>query len=230
MYYYFDPTWFWLLPGIILSAVASILVNRTFAKYSDVRASSGATAAQVSASMLRDAGLSDVQVLPVSGNLTDNYNPQKRTLNLSQPVYNSDSISALGVAAHEAGHALQDATNYAPLKLRSAMVPVTTLTSNAAVPLFLVGLLFSWQPLVNIGIICFAVAVVFSLVTLPVEFNASSRALAALESGGFLTREENAQAKKVLQAAALTYVASALTAILQLVRLLALSGNNRRRN
>lgn len=228
--YYFDTTWLLILPGLILSLVASALVNSTFAKYSKVRASSGATAAEVCRAMLKEVNVDDVSIARVGGNLTDNYNPRDRTLYLSQNVYDGDSISALGVAAHEAGHAIQDAYQYKPLRLRSAMVPITNLTSNAAVPLFLLGLILSWEPLVTVGIICFSVAVVFSLLTLPVEFNASNRALYALESGGFLTREENELAKKVLRAAALTYVASALTAVLQLLRLLMISGRGRSRD
>lgn len=224
---FYDPTWLWVLPGLILAMIASGLVNSTYAKYAKVRAASGLTAAQVAYDIMQQAGVTDVTVEPVAGNLTDHYDPRTRTLRLSKGTYGSDSIAALGVAAHEAGHAIQDAQQYAPLKLRSAMVPVTNFTSNAAVPLFILGLVLAWEPLVTVGIICFAVAVAFSLVTLPVEFNASSRALYALEGGGFLTREESDKASKVLRAAALTYVASALTAILQLLRLLALSGRRR---
>lgn len=228
--FYFDSTILWILPGILLAAVASMLVQSTYRKYAKDYAGSGMTAAQVARSILHDHGVDDVAIEQVSGNLTDHYDPRSRTLRLSSETFHSSSISALGVAAHEAGHALQDAYQYAPLRLRSAMVPVTSLTSNVAPWLFILGLVFSWDPLVNIGILCFAVAVVFSLITLPVEFNASDRALQALEGGGYLTREENEKAGKVLRAAALTYVASALTAILNLVRLLAISGRGRRRN
>lgn len=230
MFYYNDPTWLWVLPGIILAMIASAMVNSAYRKYAKVHAQSGMTAAQVAQQMMRDAGADDVRVEAVQGRLTDHYDPRSKVLRLSQEVYGSTSISALGIAAHEAGHAIQHAQAYGALSLRTNMVPVTQFASHAAVPLFIGGLVLSWEPLVWLGVAFFAVAVVFSLITLPVEFNASSRAIYALESGGYLTREENEGAKKVLRAAALTYVASALTAILQLIRLLTLAGGRSSRD
>ena len=180
--------------------------------------------------MLDSAGLNDVAIERVSGNLSDHYDPSDRVLRLSDSVHSSTSIAALGVAAHETGHALQDLDGYAPLKLRTAIVPAVGFGSNLSWPIFLVGLIFSWQPLLLAGIILFALAVVFSLVTLPVEFNASKRALSTLSSGGYLDSEEMEGANKVLRAAAMTYVAAAVGAILQLLRLLLLAGGARRRN
>lgn len=223
-YSYFDSTWLIILPGLLIALWAQAKVNSTFAKYSKVPSNSGITGAMVARYMLDAAGLSDVPVNRVSGRLSDHYDPTKRTLNLSDGVYASSSIAALGVAAHECGHALQDLEGYAPLKLRGAIVPVVGIGSNLSWPIFLMGLIFSWKPLLLAGIILFSLTVLFTLVTLPVEFNASSRALMALESGNYLRGEELDGARKVLSAAALTYVASALNAILQLLRLLVLAG------
>ncbi len=229
--FYMDSTWLILIPGLLLSMLASSLVNGTYRKYAKVRANSGITGAQMAQEMLRQGGAGDVRVEPVAGQLTDHYDPRDRVLRLSEGVYGSDSVAALGIAAHETGHALQHHEEYAPLILRTNIVPAISLTSNAAVPLFMLGLILSFQPLLWIGIICFAAALVFSLITLPVEFNASSRAVHALEAGGFLTGEENRGAKKVLNAAAMTYVAAALMALLNLVRFVALAnGSSRRRN
>ena len=169
-------------------------------------------------------GLREVRIEQVRGSLTDHYDPRSRVLRLSESTYHSNSVAAIGVAAHECGHALQDAEGYAPLKIRGALVPVANFGSSASWILILLGIFFSAANLISIGVLAFAAVVVFQLVTLPVEFNASNRALAALEGGGFLTRDEVAQTNKVLRAAALTYVAAALTAVLQLLRLLLLFG------
>lgn len=224
-----------LLPAMILSLYAQSKVNSTFRKYEKTRNAFGLTGAQVAQRLLQAAGIYDVQIQPVRGSLTDHYDPSHKVLRLSESVYNSTSLSAVGVAAHETGHAVQHANGYAPLKIRSALVPVTNLGSRAAMPLILIGILFGFQQgseignmLVQLGIIFFSFAVVFSLVTLPVEFNASSRAVKMLDEYGILSGEEISPVKKVLRAAALTYVASAAVAIAQLLRLLLLFG--RRRN
>lgn len=227
-YYYFDPTMLIVLPGLLLALWAQFRTQSVFTKYSKVNAQSGMTAAQVAEDMLRQNGITDVTVQRIGGNLTDNYDPRNNVLSLSSTVYGSSSLSALGVAAHEVGHVLQHYDQYAPLKIRSAFVPVAQLGSYAAVPLFILGLLMSWEPLMWAGIIVFIAVVLFYLVTLPVEYNASGRAIAALETGGYLTREETVPARKVLNAAGLTYVAAALQAFLQLLRLLVLSGGRRR--
>ncbi len=228
--FYFDWTMILIIPGMLLAALASYWVKSAYAKYGQIPAKCGLTAAQVAQQLLQQNNCGNVTVDQIAGSLTDNYDPRNQSLHLSQTVYGSSSIAALGVAAHECGHAMQHEGEYGPLMLRSFIVPAVNITSGAAMPLFFAGLLFSWQPLVTIGILCFAVAVFFSLVTLPVELNASRRALVALESTGYLTPEENEGAKKVLRAAAMTYVASALTAILQLARLLLISNSNRRRD
>jgi Zn-dependent membrane protease YugP len=228
--FYMDSTMLLIIPGLLLSMLASFWVNNTYRRYAQVRAAAGLTAAQAAEDMLRRGGAQDVRVERIAGELTDHYDPRDRVLRLSDGVYGSTSVAALGIAAHEAGHALQHLEEYAPLTLRTAIVPAISVTSGAAAPLFILGMVLSWQPLLWIGILCFAAAVLFSLITLPVEFNASHRALLALESGGYLTRQENAGARKVLNAAAMTYVASALTALLQLLRFVLLAGNSRRRS
>lgn len=227
---YFDPTMLIVLPGLLLALWAQFHVQSVFSRYSKVQAQSGLTAAQVAEDMLRQNGITDIAVQRIAGNLTDNYNPQTGVLSLSSTVYDSTSLSALGVAAHEVGHVFQHYDQYAPLKLRSAFVPVAQIGSYAAVPLFLLGLIMSWEPLLWAGIIVFMAVVLFYLVTLPVEFNASSRAVAALETDGYLTREEAGPARKVLNAAGITYIAAALQAFLQLLRLLVLAGGRRRNN
>jgi Zn-dependent membrane protease YugP len=227
---YMDSTFLLIIPGLLLSALASFLVKSTYRKYSKVRASAGLTAAQTAEQILRQGGAQDVRVERVPGELTDHYDPRDNVLRLSQGVFDSTSVAALGIAAHEAGHALQRHEEYAPLSMRTAIVPAISLTSNAAGPLFLLGLLLSWQPLLWIGILCFAGALLFSLITLPVEFDASRRAVYALEAGGFLSREENQGARKVLTAAAMTYVATALMAFLQLARMLMIASGSRRRD
>ena len=207
---------------------AQFRVSSTFSRFSKVRASSGMTATQMAEQLLHAEGVYDVSVERTRGNLTDHYDPKNMVLRLSDSTANSTSVAALGVAAHEAGHVLQHRDGYAPLMLRTAAVPVVNIGSNLSWPLFLVGLIFSWEPLLYAGIALFALAVLFALITLPVEFNASKRALAALEANGYLQPgEEMRGAKKVLSAAAMTYVASAFMAIMQLLRLLAIAGARR---
>lgn len=228
--FFYDWTFLIVLPGLILALIAQAGVSGTFARFQRVPARIGLTGAMLARRMLDSRGLNDISIERVSGNLSDHYDPSERVLRLSDAVYGSTSIAALGVAAHETGHALQDQEHYAPLKLRTAIVPAVGFGSNLSWPIFLAGLIFSWEPLLLAGIILFALAVLFSLITLPVEFNASSRALAALSSGGYLDADEMDGAGKVLRAAAMTYVAAAVGAILQLVRLLLLAGVGRRRD
>lgn len=224
--FFFDPTFILLIPALILAFYAQSKVKGTFSRYSNVRASRGLTGEEVARALLDMRGLGDVPVEAVKGSLSDHYDPRSRKLRLSEPVFTSDSVAALGVAAHETGHALQHADNYGPLMIRSTIVPVTSFGSFLAFPLFLIGFLFSnsvgW--LMDVGIIFFSGAVAFSLITLPVEFNASSRAIALLREGGYLTEKELPHAQAVLKAAAWTYVAAATMAITQLVRLLILRG------
>ncbi len=228
--FYFDPTFFLLIPGMILAAWAQYKVSSAFRKYSQVQARCGMTGAQLAQKLLSDAGIDGVRVAAVAGELTDNFNPETNTLSLSQDVYGSRSIAALGVAAHECGHVMQKAEHYGPLGLRSWIVPSVQIGSGLSWPIFLAGLVFSWRPLLLAGIILFSLTVVFTLVTLPVEFNASGRALRVLEGDGVLDAGEMKGARAVLGAAAMTYVASALSAVLQLARLLLLANNNRRRD
>ena len=227
--YYYDPTYLLLIPGLILALVAQVLVSSAFSKWSGVQSRTGVTGAELARRILDLNGCEDVRIERVPGKLTDNFDPENGVLRLSDEVYGSRSVAALGVAAHESGHAIQDAQDYAPLRIRSRLVPVANIGSQAAMPLFLLGIVFSWEPLVRIGIYCLALAVLFSLVTLPVEFNASGRAVAILDAGG-LPEDELAGVKAVLRAAALTYVASALQALLQLARLILLSQSRRRRD
>ena len=228
MFFYYDWTMLLLIPGILLSLWASARVKSAYAKYSRVHASCRMTGAEVAQHMLHSEGVYDVNIEVVGGNLTDHYDPSTRTLRLSQGVANSTSLASLGVAAHETGHALQHRDAYAPLVLRTAAVPTVNIGSNLSWPLVLAGMIFSWEPLITIGILLFSLTVLFTLITLPVEFNASSRAMNALASGGYLTESELPGAKNVLSAAAMTYVAAALNAILQLLRLLVLTGRTRR--
>ncbi len=226
--FFYDWTYILLIPALILSMWAQFRVSSTFSRFSKVRASSGMTATQMAEQLLHAEGVYDVSVERTRGNLTDHYDPKNMVLRLSDSTANSTSVAALGVAAHEAGHVLQHRDGYAPLMLRTAAVPVVNIGSNLSWPLFVVGLIFSWDPLLYAGIALFALAVLFALITLPVEFNASKRALAALEANGYLQPgEEMRGAKKVLSAAAMTYVASAFMAIMQLLRLLAIAGARR---
>ena len=232
-YYYYDWTYLLVLIGVVVCMAASSRVRSVFSRYSRVRSHSGMTGKEAAEQILRRNGIYDVQVIHIPGNLTDHYNPGKKTLGLSDSVYNSSSVAAIGVAAHECGHAVQHAVGYAPLTIRGALVPAANFGSALSWPLILVGLLMNSQMsamLINLGILLFSAAVLFQIVTLPVEFNASGRAVKVLESSGMLYPEEVGDVKKVLRAAALTYVASALTAILQLVRLLVISGVGRNRD
>ena len=233
MYYpmYFDPTYFLVLIGVVLSLLASGRVKSTFAKYSQVRNSRGLTGAQAAEQVLHTAGIYDVRIEHVGGNLTDHYDPRTKVLRLSDSVYGQTSVAAVGVAAHECGHAIQHANGYAPLKLSSTLVPIANFGSKLAWPLIIFGLFISGESsrlLINAGIIAFLGAVLFQLITLPVEFNASNRAIRMIADSGMMYGEEIKGAKKVLGAAALTYVASAATAILQLLRILILTGGRRR--
>ena len=225
--FYWDWTMILVIPGLLLGLWAQMRVSSAFRKYSAVHARSGMSAEDVARSMLNQAGCGNVSIRSVSGNLTDHYDPRNNTLRLSDGVYGSSSVAAIGIAAHECGHAMQQHEGYAPLVLRSALVPVVNLGSNLYFPIFLLGLLFSWEPLIYVGIACFALTLVFSLVTLPVEFNASGRALRVLDQQGYLSSEEIDGARAVLNAAAMTYVAAAISSLLQLVRLLIIARDRR---
>ena len=229
--YYFDPTYILVFIGVVLSLLASGLVKSTFSKYSQKGNVRGITGAEAAEQVLHRAGIYDVRIEHVSGNLTDHYDPRTKVLRLSDSVYRSTSVAAVGVAAHECGHAIQHANGYAPLKLRSTLVPIANFGSKIAWPLILIGLLFGSQSsnlLIEIGIIAFSAAVLFQLITLPVEFNASNRAICMISDTGILQGNEITAARKVLNAAALTYVASAATAILQLLRIILITGGRRR--
>ena len=230
-YYYYDWTYLLVLIGVVICMAASSRVRSVFSRYSRVRSHSGMTGKEAAEQILRRNGIYDVQVIHIPGNLTDHYNPGKKTLGLSDSVYNSSSVAAIGVAAHECGHAVQHAVGYAPLSIRGALVPVANFGSALSWPLILVGLLMNSQMsalLINLGILLFSAAVLFQIVTLPVEFNASGRAVKVLESSGMLYPDEVGDVKKVLRAAALTYVAGAASMILQFLRLIIIGG--RRRN
>ncbi len=221
---FFDPTMIILIPGLLLSMYAQFRVQSTFAKYMLVRSSTGISGAEAARRLLETARINDVAVEMTKGSLTDHYDPKKKVVRLSESVYNGSSLASLGVAAHEVGHAIQHDTGYAPLSIRSSIVPVVNITSTMAFPLLILGIIMSIKSLVWVGIYAFSAVVVFQLITLPVEFNASSRALANLEQAGILYGDEVTGAKRVLNAAALTYVAAAVVSILQLVRLLAIAG------
>ena len=230
MYYRMDPTYVLVLIGVVLSLLASARVKSTFAKYERIRNSAGLTGRDAAERILHGSGIYDVRIERVSGNLTDHYDPRNKVLRLSDSTYHSMSVSAVGVAAHECGHAIQHAVNYAPIRWRGALVPVANFGSTIAWPLIMIGLFITGDSsslLINLGIIAFSFAVLFHLVTLPVEFNASNRAIRILGSNGMMSQEEVGSVKKVLGAAALTYVASAATAILQLLRILILTGGRR---
>lgn len=225
--FYYDRTYILLIIGMLLSLAASAKLKSTFARYRSVRNASGLTGEQAARRILQAAGITDVQVRAVHGSLTDHYDPRTKTVNLSQDIYGQTSLAAVGVAAHECGHAIQHATHYAPLEIRSAIVPAVNLGSQLSWPLFFIGLIMSIRPLIAAGIVLFSLAVLFQLVTLPVEINASSRALHMLEATGILGSDENRGARKVLTAAAMTYVAALAGSVLQLFRLLILAGGRR---
>ncbi len=218
--FYWDWTYFLMIPGLLLGLWAQAQVKGAYAAYSRKPTRMGRPACEVVAELLRRNGNDRVRIARTSGQLTDHYNPADETLNLSEGVYGSASVAALGIAAHEAGHAMQKLEGYAPLQLRSAVVPVVNIGSSLSTPLFILGLIFSWKPLVTVGIVLFSLSVLFALVTLPVEFNASQRAVRMLAEGGYVTQEEEDGVRKVLRAAALTYVAAAVTSLLSLLRLL----------
>ena len=230
-YYYWDPTYILVVIGAVICMIASARVKGTFNKYSQLRSMSGMNGAQVAQRVLQAAGIYDVQVRHVSGSLTDHYDPRTKTVNLSDPVYNATSVAALGVAAHECGHAIQHAKSYAPLSIRSALVPIANFGSMLAWPVILIGLLFNTRSsglIIDIGILLFSAAVLFQLVTLPVEFDASRRALVMLRTQGILADDELKYTRRVLKSAALTYVASAAAAILQLLRIILITTGRRR--
>jgi len=220
--FFWDPTFILLIPALILAVYAQSKVRTAYRKYSQIRNAYGLTGAQAAAELLRLNGIFDVEVEEVAGELSDHYDPRSKKLRLSSGNYRSDSLAAVSVAAHEVGHAIQHATGYIPLQIRHAILPVTSLGSWLAFPLFFMGLLFSAPSLMDLGIIFFTGVVLFHVVTLPVEFNASHRALKQLLSHGFLTETEVRGAQKVLNAAALTYVAAATMALLNLIRLIIL--------
>ena len=226
--FYFDWTYFLIIPGMLLGIWAQLKVKGAYAEYSRIPTRLGRSAASVVDELLHRNGNNKVRIGRVNGELTDHYNPSNETLNLSTGVYDSASIAALGIAAHEAGHAMQKHEGYAPLALRTAIVPAVNICSSLSTPLFFLGLVMAWEPLTTLGIILFAASTVFALVTLPVEFNASRRAVAMLTAGGYVSGEEERGVRKVLNAAALTYVAAAVTSLLSLLRLVLLA--NRRRD
>jgi Zn-dependent membrane protease YugP len=228
MFFWYDPTYLLLIPALLFAFYAQSKVSGTFQRYLRVYASSGLTGAQVARRLLDSNGLYDVAVEQVGGHLTDHYDPRRKVLRLSPAVYSGTSVAALGVAAHETGHAVQHAQNYVPLGIRNNLFPVASIGSQMAFPLFVLGLFFQWDTLMLVGIWFFIAALAFQIVTLPVEFNASRRAIALLSSGGYITSSELPHAKAVLDAAALTYVSAVAMAASQLIRLLIL--RNSRRN
>lgn len=231
MGFMWDPTYFLVIIGMLLCLGASALVNSTMNKYSKVRNMSGITGAEAARRILNNEGLYNVQIECISDNKGDHYDPRTNTVRLSAQNFNNPSVTAVGVAAHECGHAIQHAKGYTPLNIRSALVPVVNIGSTIGMPLILLGVLLSWnQTLIQIGIWAFALTVLFQLVTLPVEFNASRRAVQRVEKYGLLTEAESTECKKVLRAAAMTYVAAAASSALQLLRLVLLFGGNRRRD
>lgn len=228
---FYDSTMLLLLPALLLALLAQSWMKSAYNKYSKIRTQAGIPASQAVQKILYDNGNYEVSVIPTQGTLTDHYDPRKEVLSLSEGVYDSASVAALGIAAHEAGHAMQKKDGYAALSLRTLAVPAVNFGSALSMPIFILGLVMSWQPLLIAGIALFALTVLFSLITLPVEFNASRRAIQMLNASGLITREEEAGVRKVLTAAAMTYVASAIGALLQLFRLILLSkGASRRRN
>lgn len=232
MYYpmFYDPTYILVMIGVVICLLASAKMNSTFSKYSRVRSHSGMTGKEAAEALLHREGIYDVRVEYVAGNLTDHYDPRSKVLRLSDATYQQTSVAAIGVAAHECGHAIQHARGYAPLSIRSALVPVANFGSSIAWPLIIIGLIMNSQTsqlFLNLGVIAFSMAVLFQIVTLPVEFNASRRALKILGNTGMLYPDEVRETRKVLTAAALTYVAGAASAILQLLRLFMISNSRR---
>jgi Zn-dependent membrane protease YugP len=228
--FWYDTTYILVLIGALISFIASINVNSTYKRYSRIGNSRGITSQQAAEAILHSAGIYDVRIERIRGNLTDHYSPNEKVLRLSDSVYGSTSVAAIGVAAHECGHAIQHQVGYAPLKLRSASVPIANIGSKLSWPLILLGWIFGYYGLAEIGVLLFTFVVIFQLITLPVEFNASSRALKVLNQQNMLFGDEMTGARKVLTAAALTYVAALFSAVLQLLRLILLTqGGGRRR-
>ena len=228
-WFYFDWTMLIVLPALVFSVWAQINVKSTFDKYSKIRTKRGYTGADAARRVLNENGLFDVSIERVQGHLTDHYDPRANVIRLSESVYSSSNAAAIGVACHEAGHAVQHAKGYFPIKVRMAIIPMTQFGSALAMPIFFIGLLFAMDALLSLGIVLYATVALFQLITLPVEFNASARALEAIGSSGMFDAEEKKAARRVLTAAALTYVAALASSLLTLLRLLVLA-NGRRRN
>ena len=227
-FYGFDWTYLvFVIPAIVLSLWAQIKVSSTFKKYSSVPSDGGMTGADAVRMVLEQNGVTNVQIVPVNGSLTDHYDPKDNVIRLSEPVYAAKTASAVGVAAHEAGHAVQYARGYSPIKLRAAIIPISKVGSPLALPLVIIGLLFSWHPLAYAGVILFGTAVLFQLVTLPVEFNASRRAVECLSSSGRISEDGIKASKKVLTAAAMTYVAALFVALGNMIRLILIVGRRK---
>ncbi len=226
--YFYDWTYFLVLIGAVISMIASSKVKSTYAKYGKVGSHGGMTATEAARTILDNAGLRHVRIERIAGDLTDHYSPKEMILRLSDTTINSTSIAAIGVAAHECGHAIQHAEHYAPLSIRNAIVPVVNLGSKLSWPMILLGVLFGFTGFLDLGILLFSLSLIFQLITLPVEFNASSRALQILDHSNMLYDEELRGAKKVLSAAAMTYVAAAIATLLSLLRLIILFGGRRR--
>lgn len=226
-FFYYDSTYVLVLIGAIISMIASARVKSTYAKYGKVRSHSGMTATDAARMILDNAGLRHVRIERVSGDLTDHYSPKEQVLRLSDTTINSGSIAAIGVAAHECGHAIQHSQHYAPLSIRNAIVPVVNLGSTLSWPMVLLGLIFGFTGFFKVGILLFSFSLIFQIITLPVEFNASSRAIAILENSGMLYEDELKGARKVLSAAAMTYVAAVVATLLSLLRLIILFGGRR---
>lgn len=228
MYWYYDSTYILVVIGVIISLIASLGVKGTFSKYSKVRSAYGLTGREVAERILYRSGITDVSIERISGNLTDHYSPREKVLRLSDTVYNSTSVAAIGVAAHEVGHAIQHHKGYAPIKVRDTIIPVVNIGQSLSIPLIVLGLFFSWSGLISLGIILFSFALIFQIITLPIEFNASRRAIRILGDESILVNQELKGARAVLTAAALTYVAAVISSALQLLRLVMLA--NRRRD
>lgn len=226
-YFAYYMTGFVMIPVLIFSVICQILVNNRFKKYSRIPNSRGLSGAEAAYRLLQLNGITDVRIKRISGNLTDHYNSSTKEICLSDAVYESRSIAAVGIACHEAGHACQHAESYFPLKIRNAVIPITKFGSTLGIPLVLLGVFFTFEPLVYAGIILYSAVALFQLITLPVEFNASSRALRTINENGFLVGEENSGARKVLSAAALTYVAALASSLATLFRLILISGRRR---
>ncbi|HIW85394.1 MAG TPA: zinc metallopeptidase [Candidatus Eubacterium faecipullorum] len=225
--YIYYLTGFIMIPVVIFAFICQIKVNSNYKKYSKIRNARNMTGAQAAYELLQMNGVTDVRIKRIAGNLTDHYNPRTKEICLSEGVFNSNSIAAVGIACHEAGHACQHAKGYFPLKIRNMVIPVTRFGSYLGIPLALIGIFINWQPLVYVGIILYAAVALFQLITLPVEFNASKRALQTIKANGFLIGTEYTGAKKVLTAAALTYVAALASALATLLRLLLVAGRRR---